>query len=536
MSQPGSSDEVVTTAVPVADDGTRWSGRALLLVPLVLALAMVLWRGPQLVDDAFITMRYSAHLAHGDGPVFNVGQQVEGFSDPLWMLILAGASLVGLPLPQVALVVGVLAFPGVVVLTVRLADLEGAGQVGAIIAGVVIALSSNLVGASLGGLETSLFALGLTATVLIAARDPLPRWWLVAALVVVAYSRPEGLPLVVLIVVVAYLARRRWSLDTNFFAPLALGTVAVIGGTLLARWAYYGELLPMSVIAKRDFDTNPVHSLVRAAPDGLRYVTHALGKGWLVLVAVTVIYLVVRWRPASPSARVAVTLSLAIGAVGVLVAVSNGGDWMANGRLLVPYVPALVAMLTAGIAESTRPRVVLYAWAVLIVALQPITFGHNWAPIDHEFDTVSVRLDDAVQPDEEVTTNVLGHLGYGAISLPLFDMHGLTEPSIAKLRKDATVYGKFDPVLVGQRADPVIALNDWEPLEQIVTASDATYVGVVSPQLEGANVFIALRADAADRFASSLSSSYQLEVVPFDEALAEWRQAAPDGQSPTAGP
>ncbi|MGZ4705311.1 MAG: hypothetical protein ACXWCM_10615, partial [Acidimicrobiales bacterium] len=154
MSQPGSSDEVVTTAVPVADDGTRWSGRALLLVPLVLALAMVLWRGPQLVDDAFITMRYSAHLAHGDGPVFNVGQQVEGFSDPLWMLILAGASLVGLPLPQVALVVGVLAFLGVVVLTVRLADLEGAGQVGAIIAGVVIALSSNLVGASLGGLET----------------------------------------------------------------------------------------------------------------------------------------------------------------------------------------------------------------------------------------------------------------------------------------------------------------------------------------------------------------------------------------------
>jgi hypothetical protein len=59
---------------------------------------------------------------------------------------------------------------------------------------------------------------------------------------------------------------------------------------------------------------------------------------------------------------------------------------------------------------------------------------------------------------------------------------------------------------------------------------------VVSRQLEDATIFIALRADEASRFASALSSCYQVEVLPFDEAVADWRQVAPDGQSATAGP
>ena len=32
------------------------------------------------VDDSFITLRYSANFVHGHGPVFNIGQRVEGFT------------------------------------------------------------------------------------------------------------------------------------------------------------------------------------------------------------------------------------------------------------------------------------------------------------------------------------------------------------------------------------------------------------------------------------------------------------------------
>jgi hypothetical protein len=42
-----------------------------------------------IVDDAYITMRYSRHLAEGYGPVYNIGEKVEGYSNFLWMLILS---------------------------------------------------------------------------------------------------------------------------------------------------------------------------------------------------------------------------------------------------------------------------------------------------------------------------------------------------------------------------------------------------------------------------------------------------------------
>src|SRR5262249_1274652 len=40
-------------------------------------------------DDAFISYRYGANLAHGLGPVYNPGERVEGYSNFLWMILSA---------------------------------------------------------------------------------------------------------------------------------------------------------------------------------------------------------------------------------------------------------------------------------------------------------------------------------------------------------------------------------------------------------------------------------------------------------------
>ena len=40
-------------------------------------------------DDAFITFRYSRFLATGRGPFFNLGEQVEGYTNFLLMVLLA---------------------------------------------------------------------------------------------------------------------------------------------------------------------------------------------------------------------------------------------------------------------------------------------------------------------------------------------------------------------------------------------------------------------------------------------------------------
>ncbi|RYG85422.1 hypothetical protein EON77_05610, partial [bacterium] len=48
------------------------------------------------VDDAYITLRYSRHLAEGFGPEWNLeGPRAEGYTAPLWMVLLALPHLVG---------------------------------------------------------------------------------------------------------------------------------------------------------------------------------------------------------------------------------------------------------------------------------------------------------------------------------------------------------------------------------------------------------------------------------------------------------
>ncbi|HEY4643530.1 MAG TPA: hypothetical protein VIH68_02320, partial [Bacteroidota bacterium] len=78
---------------------------------------MQLYLWPHVTDDASITFRYAYHLASGEGPVFNPGERVEGFSNPLWTLSLGGLfALTGIPLPDLARGIGLLCTLGTLVI------------------------------------------------------------------------------------------------------------------------------------------------------------------------------------------------------------------------------------------------------------------------------------------------------------------------------------------------------------------------------------------------------------------------------------
>ncbi|MCE7959156.1 MAG: hypothetical protein DYH06_14645, partial [Acidobacteria bacterium ACB2] len=54
-------------------------------------------RWSMLLDDAMVSMRYARNLARGEGLVFNPGERVEGFSNPLWVGAMAVVHLLPLP-------------------------------------------------------------------------------------------------------------------------------------------------------------------------------------------------------------------------------------------------------------------------------------------------------------------------------------------------------------------------------------------------------------------------------------------------------
>ena len=72
---------------------------ALLLLLLGATSAICVWQlrlvGDFRIDDAYITFSFSKNLAHGHGPVFSLGERVEGYSNFLWMVLLAVPYLCG---------------------------------------------------------------------------------------------------------------------------------------------------------------------------------------------------------------------------------------------------------------------------------------------------------------------------------------------------------------------------------------------------------------------------------------------------------
>jgi len=86
-------------APPAARPGYGW----IVLVVSVAGVGFAYWRA-WVCDDAFITFRHVANCLAGHGPVFNAGERVQGFTHPLWfLLLLAGANVANMYAVVVAL-------------------------------------------------------------------------------------------------------------------------------------------------------------------------------------------------------------------------------------------------------------------------------------------------------------------------------------------------------------------------------------------------------------------------------------------------
>jgi hypothetical protein len=215
-----------------------------------------------LFDDALISMRYAYHLANGDGLVWNIGEYVEGYSNPLWVLVMAGVHLLPLSLAHTSLVVGVLnvALAALLIpVTARLVTLLGGTPTTRFI--VLIALASNLYLAywTLEGAEATLLALLWTWTIVVLLEDGQNgsvriRPFLILGLLTLV--RADAVVLVAIGVSIALLLL--WPSVTphqgSLVAGKLLGGVALVAVPFLLhlgwRVAYYGDWLPNTAYLK----------------------------------------------------------------------------------------------------------------------------------------------------------------------------------------------------------------------------------------------------------------------------------------------
>jgi arabinofuranosyltransferase len=206
-----------------------------------------------LFDDAMISMRYAYNLAHGLGLVWNAGEYVEGFTNPLWVGLMAVVHLFPIPLSHTSLVIQVI---GAIFLALNLFFVKKVVEhftdsLFAMLAAVALtAFYAPLNTWGLLGMEVSILVLIVTAVVWMVITQDMNRfnpWPYILLAVSTLFRIDMALPFVITIAVMFFVQPRFrkqhliWGLGLLFL---------FLGGQTLARYLYYEELLPNTYYLK----------------------------------------------------------------------------------------------------------------------------------------------------------------------------------------------------------------------------------------------------------------------------------------------
>ena len=302
------------------------------------------------IDDAFITFRYVENFLNGHGLVYNPGERVEGYTDFLWAMLLAGFKwlLPSVELLSIAKALGVLFGALTILLVCRFSWMIYRGaSVWGLLAGALLASHAGFAAWGTGGLETVLFAFLVLAGAFVYARYlQQERGFLWAPLVfaVAALTRPDGVVFfgITSLFALVHEWRKRGVKSLQRMVAWSVVFLSVFGPYFVWRYQYYGYLLPNTFYTK-------VGSGVSQYLRGLRYVwNYSEIYGTFLLIPVLLFLLLIPKRAAWRD-----YLFLLVGGFGLYI-VYVGGDGLGFYRFVVPVVPLICLLAQDGLLELHR--------------------------------------------------------------------------------------------------------------------------------------------------------------------------------------
>jgi len=291
-------------------------------------------------DDAYISFRYAENLAHDGALEFNLGERVEGYSNFLWTVLLAGAIDLGVPPEVSSRVLGALLGVSALLLTLLLARRSDPSPL-ALVAPALLAALPGFAAWSSGGLETALFTtLGIGSLFLLLGDRSLAAG---LGFALASMTRPEGALLFACAALAELVRTRRF--DLRLYAAFGVPFAAFYAW----RFSYYGHPFPNTFYVKAGH---------MALARGARYLAgFALQNGLPVAAALLVFY---RARDRRLALHSLLLLPLYLTYVA-----SVGGDFMALHRFLVPVAPHLALL----VHDALRGRPWLRFAAPALVAI-----------------------------------------------------------------------------------------------------------------------------------------------------------------------
>jgi len=423
-----------------------------------------------LTDDAFISFRYARQLVDGAGLVFNPGEYVEGYTNLLWVLVMAGVYWVGLDMPLLSRVISTMCAAGLVVSMAGFSRSYFHDQPRpwiSFLAPLLLALNplfSHTVGF---GLETVFFSLlawwSVASYLKLQSGSASP--WATGTLLGLAYlARPEAVLWVGCFAAtdIVQLLEREGRAERIGRLVRYLGTFTVIAALhLLWRVSYYGDLFPNTFYVKAGSNWFWGWVAIRS---------FALGNGLLPVVAIAATPFVLRRRWAI---CVWLVVTLYLGLV-----LRSGGS-----RYLYPLLPLVYLLIQelfrAVVALKGRRPKLLAASGLCLLFLAGAVWEGNRAIQATRFSRLTNAagaslgrcLRNVTEPGDRIALIPAGVIPYYA-ERPVVDMLGLTDRHIARRgeldrtsllwhqRSDSDYVLGLEPriILLPPEPDPAVAI------------------------------------------------------------------------------
>lgn len=474
----------------------RWIGIASIGVAIVVLAVRVGWYHrsglmPDMVlDDSYISFRYARNLVRGHGLVFNVDERVEGYTNFLWTVAVAGGMAGGLdPEPATEILAATAALGTIVLLAwlSRRVIIGPLAEPSRLLPPLLFAAIGSQARHVISGLETLLFVFLVLAgfASLYQGHRRFPperesdcgaapmsdRVALATGLLfgLAALTRPEGLLYAGIAVLWAAWEGSRRASETTLFRRLR-PAVLVSGGVLLLvvphlawRWSFYGYPLPNTFYAK------VAGSLSERLERGWQTLYRGL-EDWAIWPILALAVLAI---PATRTSRFWLW-SYLISVTTVASFLLVGGDFVHSfgPRLLMPALPFVLLLSAEGLRRTIAalPGIKRVSWVgslvvtvvVLLVAVHalvrpwPTPAGRlgGLARVHHAWRETGEWFRKESDPKALIATTTAGILPYVS-DRPVLDMFGLTDEHIAHHAEvDPAMppaHGKSDPAYVLDR-------------------------------------------------------------------------------------
>ncbi len=509
---------------------SRWTFTvcALLAAALYLAeLGYIFSITPDPCEDAYITFRFSRNLAEGNGPVFNPGERVEGYSNPLWMASIALAHRLGFNMIEYSRLAGAL-FDTLTLLLVwdipwRWFRVRGAMS---LIGPALYLLMLPLHFYAASGLETSMYTflvIAGVAAIMGAGARPAGCAAAFFVLLLIALTRPEGV-----IFFVFYCAWIGWRFlfkkePLRPYLP-GIALFAVLYAAFLAwRLSYYGLPLPNTYYAKGAF---PLYIRLLIG----YFINRGFFTNYTWFAFLLPFFFFVRIPdPVRKLPVIAVFL-----AAGFFFSFGfSGWDWMPYFRYNLPMVPLLIVccqLLLTGIRpawpQALGKKLVWSALGLLLVFVigeqywKDLAFNFRWRDLmeygRYNQRTVGEWIRKELGPKPVIAIGDVGYFAYVS-QATIVDLYGLTNHEFAEIKSK---YGTPDISFV----PPTLSFDSFKRKElEVLLGIAPDYVFLYTMRLKISDTYPGSAvgiADAAD-FKKNYDYMTSFSVIP-DFTSPQW--------------